>query len=62
MSLTVDQKALVFTAAKEVLIKAMEVKFQLGASIRGGQESVNDLGDRFGTLVSKMAAALESLG
>lgn len=61
MPLTAAQKELVFTAAKEVLIKAIDVKFPLGTSIRGGQEAVNDLGDRFGDLVAKMGNALETL-
>jgi len=61
MPLTSNQKELVFTVAKEIILKAIESKLPLGISSRGGEEAANDLGDRFAVLVSKTASALKTL-
>jgi len=58
--LSVPEQELVFTAAKEVLIKALEVGVPLELGKRG-DKAVGVLGDRFSTLVSKMASSFRSL-
>ncbi len=55
-----DKKELVLLTAKDIFLKALESKnVNLSISAKGGAEAIADLGDRFKTLVQKVAEALD---
>ncbi len=55
-------KEMVANIAKELMLKLMESSVgTLKLSIRGGEEAINDFGQRFATLVSKVDTSLKGL-
>lgn len=56
-----EQKELIITTAKELLIKGLDLPTVSKLSVRDSADAVQDLGERFKTLVQKVSEAAASL-